>query len=270
MPRAPVFANPLVIVMLGLVLPACSQRALQHHAALGPRERFDWIAQPIEFSPPPSEWYRQGDNGGGLLGVRFILTNGGGQVMSVAAYRQWAEHLPRQRIVDLLGDLDSLDQRGTLQKLGMIRVQLTEPLTDGESRAAEAVNRAVDRAEYDLQNDRVWFVRGDLTDALRSIDDFRPTLADLLPRMKLDPGRQQEPERWVLGFGVDTTIAGLPAYVSNDTLNAPEQKLLYRQVYWVVNGCAFQAIYQGRPANQAVFEELVETVRFPGSEVAAH
>ena len=60
-------------------------------------------------------------------------------------------------------------------------------------------------------------------------------------------------------------------YLSNDTLIAPEQKLLYRQVFWVVNGTGFQSIYQGRPENQQVWEAMVASVRFPKGELdAAH
>ena len=40
--------------------------------------------------------------------------------------------------------------------------------------------------------------------------------------------------------------------------------MLYRQVFWVVGGRPFEAIYQGTPANLPVFERLVGTVQFPG------
>jgi hypothetical protein len=189
------------VAMLGaLVAAGCGRVDPRAQVKLGPPERFDWVPEPIEFSPPPTAWRREGDNGGGLLGVRFILSGGGGQVMSVAAYRQWSEKLPRKEIALALA--------------------------------------------------------------------HQPTLAELLPHMRLVPGERQNPSWWVLGSGRDTVLAGLPAHVSNDTLLAPEQKLLYRQVYWVVDGTGFQAIYQGRPENQHVFEKLVESVRFPESDAA--
>jgi hypothetical protein len=130
------------------------------------------------------------------------------------------------------------------------------------------VNAAVDRAEADLLADRLSFVRGDIHGALDAIDAYRPSLAELLPHMRLDPAKRQNPAWWVLGSGRDTVLAGLPAYVSDDTLLAPEQKLLYRQVYWVVDGTGFQAIYQGRPDHQHVFEKMVASVRFPESDAA--
>jgi hypothetical protein len=253
-------------VSCALAGSSCSSGGGGGVVKLGAPERFDWISQPIEFQPPPQKWYRDGDNSGGLLGVRFILSGGGGQVMSVAAYRRWHEKLPRKEILELLDDLDSLDRRSTLRALGRLRVQVTDPLTDGEVWAAEAVNAAVTRATDDLLQERTSFVRGDIQAALAAVDDYQPTLEQLLPRMRLQPEQLDEAGlvRWKLGFGVDTTIAGLPAHVSHDTLITPEQeKLVYQQVFWVVDGCAFQAVFQGRPENQHIFAQLVESVRFP-------
>ena len=264
-PFARLCVPALIVTAFACALSAagCLSGGKPSAVKLGAPERFDWITQSVEFQPPPNEWRREGDNGGGLLGVRFILKGGGGQVMSVAAYRQWSEKLPRAEILELLDDLDSLDQHNTLRALGRLRVQVTDPLTDGETLVAEAVNAAVDRATEDVLQDRRSFVRGDLQDALAAVDGYRPSLDELLPRMTLQPHQLSGQIHWTLGFGVDTVIAGLPAYVSNDTLYAPEQKLLYRQAFWVVDGFAFQSIFQGRPENQHIWEQMVESVRFP-------
>lgn len=266
--RRVVFAS--LVCTSAIALAACSPIDRTAQVRLLPPETFDWVPEPVTFSPPPSVWRREGDNGGGLLGVRFILENGGGQVMSVSTYRQWSEKLPRKEILDLLADLDSTQQRAMLNRLARLRVQVSDPLTEGETRAAFAVNAAVDNAERDLLDERLSFVRGDVQGALDAIDAYRPSLAELLPRMRLKPEEQQEPARWVLGSGRDTVLAGLPAYMSDDTLIAPERKLLYRQVYWVVDGTAFQSIYQGMPENQHVWEAMIASVRFPeGSAVAS-
>lgn len=268
MPRVLLIAS---LVCLGAIaLAGCAPVDRQAQVRLGAPEKFDWVPEPVEFSPPPEVWRREGDNGGGLLGVRFILSNGGGQVMSVAAYRQWSDKLPRKAILELLGDLDTSHTRATLNELGRLRVQVTERLTEGETQAAYAVNAAVDRAQEDLLAERLSFVRSDIQGALDAIDQYKPSLEELLPHMRLKPEERQEPARWVLGFGRDTVLAGLPAYVSNDTLYAPERKLLYRQAYWVVDGTAFQSIYQGMPENQHVWEAMVASVRFPeGAALAA-
>jgi hypothetical protein len=256
-------ASTALLIALALTLTACAPGGERKSVPLGPAERFDWVAQPVEFSPPPGEWRREGDNGGGLLGVRFILANGGGQVMSVAAYARWAEKLPRREIERLLGELETLDERNLLRKLGRLRVQVTDPLTSDEERAAHGVNQAVDRAQGDVLAGRRSFVRSDIEEALLAVAAFKPTLDELLPHMRLRPETRQNPEWWVLGPGTDTTISGRAAHVSDDTLVLPEQRLLYRQVFWVVDGTAFQAIYQGRPEHQHVFEQMVESVRFP-------
>lgn len=266
MPRAIVIAGLAACV---IALAGCGPVDRTAQVQLLPAEQFDWVAEPVAFSPPPAVWRREGDNGGGLLGIRFILENGGGQVMSVATYHQWSEKLPKKEVLNLLADLDTTQQRAMLHRLARLRVQVTDPLTDAETRAASAVNAAVDRAEQDLLADRLSFVRSDVQGALDAIESYKPSLAELLPRMRLHPAEHSEPARWVLGFGRDTVLAGLPAYISNDTLIAPERKLLYRQVYWVVDGTAFQSIYQGMPENQQVWEAMIASVRFPGGSAVA-
>jgi hypothetical protein len=79
----------------------------------------------------------------------------------------------------------------------------------------------------------------------------------------------QEPDRWRIAYERDTTIVGLPAFASDDTLFTPERPLLYRQVFWVVNGCAFHTTYQGTPENLKTWYRLIDTIRFPeGGHVA--
>jgi hypothetical protein len=201
--------------------------------------------------------------------VRFILRGGGGQVMSVAAQKSWTERLPLERIERLIAEFPNLDERELYRGLSLLRVQIDDPLTEAEAQAAAGLNVAVDRAESDVAGGHVSFVKDDLEEALRAVEGFRPTLAELVPRLRLRPERMNEPARWILGTAHDTTLAGLPAFASDDTLDAPEQRLLYRQVFWVVNGCAFQAVYQGRPEHQHVFEQVLASVRFPEAEARA-
>jgi uncharacterized protein (DUF1697 family) len=176
--------------MLGLLLGAamCSGCSQSHDKEpLKPEERFTWCDQPIAFSPPPAPWYREAENSGGLLGVRFVLAGGLGECITVATY----SHL-------------------------------------------------IDRGSVDSVS-----------------------LEDVLPQIRLRPETRQEPERWRLGYERDTTIAGHPAFASDDTLITPERPMLYHQVYWVVNRCAFQAIYQGTKANRRHFERLLRSIAFP-------
>src|SRR5262245_15542491 len=67
-----------------------------------PRETFTWLRQPIEFEPPPAAWRREGERSGGMLGVRFILTGGVGEVIEVAGDRILAERDRRDVIQQLI------------------------------------------------------------------------------------------------------------------------------------------------------------------------
>jgi hypothetical protein len=73
----------------------------------------------------------------------------------------------------------------------------------------------------------------------------------------------QEPDRWRIGYERDTTFAGQPAFASDDTLITPERPLLYREIFWVVHGCGFKAVYQGTEENLTTFYRVVDSIRFP-------
>jgi hypothetical protein len=252
----------LPFAILALVA-GCTQPAAQAP------ETFSWCPQPISFSPPPSRWWRQGDGGGGTVGVRFILSGGGGQCISVAAYNSFVERDRRAALARLIARRDSLEQREFLHELSLARARTDDPLSEREAAAAMAINAALDRAASDYLEEQPGFVRGDLEDALRAASGYQMTLAEALPRIRLRPERMQEPDRWRLGYERDTVIAGRPAFASDDTLITPERPLLYQQVYWVVNGCAFQAIYQGTPENLSTFRGVLDSIDFPQDSTAS-
>jgi hypothetical protein len=240
-------------------------------AKLGRSELFNWVSQPIAFSPPPSKWYRQGDNGGGLLGVRFILSGGAGQCISVYAHRQLAERDRREAIARLIARRDSLSQREFVHELSLVRPRLEDPISPRESATAQAINDAVDRALRDTFDEQPGFVAADLDGALRAANAYQPTLVELLPHIRLHPEQMQEPGRWRIAYERDTTLAGHPAFASDDTLITPERPLLYREIFWVVNGCAFKAVYQGTEQNLRTFAQVVDSIRFPeGADLAAN
>jgi hypothetical protein len=241
-----------------LLLPGCAQEQQPLRA-----ETFTWCPQPISFSPPPSRWWRQGTNEGGTLGVRFILTGGGGQCIGLEAYNSFAERDRRQALTRLIGRRDSLGQHEFLHELSLARARTDDPLSDREANVARAINAALDRAETDYLDGHDAFLSADLEDALRSASEYEMTLPDILPRIRLHPEQMQEPDRWRIGYERDTTIAGRAVFASDDTLITPERPLLYRQVFWVVNGYAFQATYQGTPANLPAFRKVLDSVDFP-------
>ena len=242
-----------------MMLPGCGGA----HQALPPEETFSWCRQPISFSPPPSRWYRQGDNGGGMLGVRFILTGGGGQCISLGAYTSLADRDRRAALARLAGRKDSLEQREFLREVSLARARTDDPLSDREAAVSLAINQALDRAVSDQLAEQPGFAATDLEDAFRAASSYEMTLPEVLPRLRLHPESMQEPRRWRLGYDRDTVIAGLPVFASDDTLITPERALLYHEVFWVVRGCAFKATYQGTAANLPTFHRVLDSVRFP-------
>lgn len=254
------------ILALALASPAGCGRP---PARPGPAETFRWVAQPVEFAPPPGQWQRQGDNGGGMLGVRFILTGGGGQSIGVYAFRRLAERDRRERLAKLISRRDSLTRREFLHELSLARPRTDEPLSGREAAVAREVNAALDRAVSDLLGGHPGFVATDLDEALRVASSYEPTLEELLPHIRLRPERMQEPGRWRIGYERDTTLAGHPAFASDDTLITPERPLLYNEIFWAVNGCAFKAVYQGTPGNLDTFARVVDSIRFPEDADAA-
>jgi hypothetical protein len=237
--------------------------------SLLPAETFHWIRQPIAFAPPSSRWERQGDGGGGTTGVRFILRNGGGQCISVAAFRTFAERDSREALIRLRARVDSLSQREFLNAIAMARPRTDDPISSRESAANQAITNALDRATRDYLDGSMGFLSADLDAAVRAASEYEPTMAELLPHIRLRPDRMQNPEYWRIGYERDTLVAGVPAFASDDTLVLPEQTLLYHEIFWVVNGCAFKATFQGREDNLALFHRVVDSIQFPEPDAVA-
>src|SRR5262252_25933 len=139
---------------------------------LKPEETFRWVRQPIAFSPPPERWYRQGDNGGGLLGVRFILTGGGGQCISVYAHRQLAERDGRAALERLIARRDSLTRDEFVHELSLARPRREDPISEREAAVASDIDDALDRATNDTFADQPGFVAADLERALAAAKSY--------------------------------------------------------------------------------------------------
>lgn len=235
-----------------------------------PPETFHWVSQPIEFSPPPAGWIREGDNGGGQLGVRFVLRGGGGQCISVTAYSRLAERDRREVLARLIARRESLSVSDLAHEISLARARTDEPISDREAAAAAAINEALSRAVDDA-SEHPAFVKGDLESALAAAEGYEPTLEEILPHVRLRPERMPHPEMWKIAYERDTTVAGVPAFATDDTLFTPERPLQYRELYFVSNGCAFRATYQGTDENFATFQRLLASIRFPGTlDVTSH
>ena len=70
-------------------------------------------------------------------------------------------------------------------------------------------------------------------------------------------------ESFIVSDTESDTVAGLPAYRLEFTLNAPERTLVGREYYFMKNNYLFEAAYLGLPVNLELFERIVETISFP-------
>ena len=264
--RLPVSFRRVATLPLALLLAAGCGSAPETPRA---SETFHWVDQPIAFAPPPARWRREGDNSGGTLGVRFVLEGGGGQCITVCAYSSLAQRDRRADVQRFITRRDSLSRGEFMHELSLLRSNNDDPINEREAEAVSRMNDAIGRATSDYLGQQPAALAADLDDALRAASSFQPTMEDLLPRLRLEPSRMQEPERWRLGEERDTTIAGRPVFASFDTLITPERPLLYREIFWVVNGRAFKAVYQGTLKNLPAYSRLVDSIQFPGDAVAA-
>jgi hypothetical protein len=71
------------------------------------------------------------------------------------------------------------------------------------------------------------------------------------------------PDSFIVGDLLPDTVAGLPAFRLDFTLNTPERTLVGREYYFLKSNYLFEAAYLGLPVNLALFERVVETISFP-------
>lgn len=256
----------LLLVAAGPLVTGCTDEPLL------PPETFHWVAQPISFAPPPPRWKREGDNGGGMLGVRFVLTDGGGQCITVAAHTGIAERDRREAISKVISQRASLGQREFLDAISLARARTDVTLSEREAASARTINAALDRAVTEYLAGRTGYVDAALYEALAAAYAYQPTTEDVRWALRLRPERMQEPSRWRIGRERDTTLAGHPAFAGDDTLITSERPLLYHEIIWAVNRCAFKATYQGTKENLRTFQRVVGSIRFPeeGDSAATH
>jgi len=103
-----------------------------------------------------------------------------------------------------------------------------------------------------------------VTDAALLWTHSKVTLTEILPRVRLQAHDNAAMGiSWRTGYEHDTVISGRPVFASDDTLITPERPLLYHEVFWVVNGCAFKATFQGVAENLPLFHRVVDSITFP-------
>ncbi len=93
------------------------------------------------------------------------------------------------------------------------------------------------------------------------------TLDDVVKETRLSTEGWPVPvDSFVVHAMVPDTIAGMPAYRLDFTLNMPERSLVGREYYFLKKDHLFEAAFLGLPVNLPLFERVVETVTFQPAE----
>lgn len=71
------------------------------------------------------------------------------------------------------------------------------------------------------------------------------------------------PDSFVVGDIQPDTVAGVPAFRLDFTMNSPERSLVGREYYFMKNNYLFEAAYLGLPDNLPLFERVLATVELP-------
>jgi hypothetical protein len=89
-------------------------------------------------------------------------------------------------------------------------------------------------------------------------------LEDVVDETRFSPEGWPVPaDSFLVSDVLPDTVAGIPAFRLDFTLNAPERTLVGREYYFLKNNHLFEAAYLGLPVNLALFERVVETISFP-------
>jgi hypothetical protein len=92
-------------------------------------------------------------------------------------------------------------------------------------------------------------------------------LADVVEETRFSTaGWPIPPDSFVVSDVEPDTVAGLPAYRLEFTLNAPERTMVGREYYFMKNNYLFEAAYLGLTDNTPLFDRVVETITFPPLE----
>lgn len=95
----------------------------------------------------------------------------------------------------------------------------------------------------------------------RENHQLRLTLEEVVAETKFSTdGWPFPPDSFVIGEMLPDTVAGVPAYRLDFTLNTPERALAGREYYFLKNNYLFEAAYLGLPVNLPLFERVVDTI----------
>ncbi|HPG28118.1 MAG TPA: hypothetical protein PLW10_20965 [Myxococcota bacterium] len=265
--------TPLRTVLLAaLLLVGCSRSedprsgspSTDPDHALGPEESFVWDDQPISFRPPVAPWSREREQSGGLLGVRFVKLESGGQQMHVAEFRAVGERDKCSELAALADELESLTPREFATRLVRARPYASQSINEVESESF------ADAAES-LAEARLAYQTGDLDEVRRRIESaswhlghVRYRLDEIVEPALFDGEGWEKMARVVVGDPVETEVAGEPALAVDYDLAPFDRDHTYhgREVYVGYNNRLFVLGFQGLEESLPLFESLVASVSF--------
>ena len=73
-------------------------------------------------------------------------------------------------------------------------------------------------------------------------------------------------DSFLVGEALPDTVARIPVYRVDFTLNLPERQLVGCEVYFLEDNHLFEAGFLGLPENLLLFERVIDTISFAGEE----
>src|SRR5215471_15529173 len=129
------------LALVGLTTSACtSGPGLATPPQLQPREKFDWIGEPISFSIPPAGWRREGDTSG-VKGVRFVKENSVGEGIGLGDYYILADRNRAPYLREIVTNFDKYEFGPAFDNALRKTYAYTDtPFSELESEIAQTIN----------------------------------------------------------------------------------------------------------------------------------
>lgn len=254
-------------VFVLLIAGACSSKPAQPEPPkLQPAETFNWSGEKITVAMPPVGWRREGENGGGIKGIRFVKEQSVGEGIGVGDYYILADRNRGPEIREILANFETYGDGFEWDKaLRKAWAYTDTPFTALESEVAQRVNSEVSAAGLAYRNHDRAAAKEHLENALAETSRLRFTLADAIDRVEFKPERRQNPEYYRMIGRRETMVAGEPGVIVDYTVKVPERPHTYsaREAYFVHNSHMFVCTFIGLPESLAVFDAMIASITFP-------
>ena len=256
----------LTTVLVALVLAACGSSkntASSEPPKLQEAETFKWSGEPITFSMPPVGWRREGENGGGVKGIRFVKEQSVGEGIGIGDYYILADRNRAPNIREILEKFDTFDYGFAWDRaLSKAYAYTDTPFTPLETEISTAVNNAVSQAGMAYRNRDRAAARAHLEAALAESEKLHFSLDEVVARVEFKPEKRQEPENYKVLGRRETVLAGERAIVVDYTVTVPERQRTYaaREAYVVHNSHLFICTFIGLQETLPVFDAVIGSI----------